>query len=298
MTDVRPHATPLEAAATAPKRSKKNKKRPRPPPTSEDYVKVIPLQVKEDKDSPMQLSKARKAKAMKVLPDGRTVTSVGGYRSVQSNRGAHVGTWYLEIAVAHLGTSGHCRLGVGTSGQDVEGPCGYTEASFGFRDVDGSKVTKGWREAYGEAYGEGDVVGVYLHLPEGGRPMEQKADIVRWKGRLYQTVTEPPEPARPLSGSVLGFTINGKWQGVAFQDILEGTYYAAGSLFTKPDPDAPASITFNFGPEFKHSPPQPEGLPPARPFCEVPPSSDYNTGVTDDASAGAGNATGGVGALQ
>lgn len=60
-------------------------------------------------------------------------------------------------------------------------------------------------------------------------------------------------------------------QGPAFTDILEGTYYAAASLFSKPRPDKPASVRFNFGPDFKFGPPAVEGLPAARPFCEVPP---------------------------
>lgn len=72
------------------------------------------------------------------------------------------------------------------------------------------------------------------------------------------------EPREPLS--TVWFL-----QGPAFTDILEGTYYAAASLFTKPRPDKAASARFNFGPDFKFGPPVVEGLPPARPFCEVPP---------------------------
>lgn len=34
------------------------------------------------------------------------------------------------------------------------------------------QVHKAWREGYGAAYGEGDVVGCLLHLGEGGRPFE------------------------------------------------------------------------------------------------------------------------------
>lgn len=53
---------------------------------------------------------------------------------------------------------------------------------------------------------------VYLHLPEGGKPHETKTEVVRWRGRLFQTDDGPSEPAKPLVGSVLGFSINGKWQ--------------------------------------------------------------------------------------
>lgn len=53
---------------------------------------------------------------------------------------------------------------------------------------------------------------VYLHLPEGGKPHETKTEVVRWRGRLFQTDDGPSEVAKPLAGSILGFSINGKWQ--------------------------------------------------------------------------------------
>ena len=34
----------------------------------------------------------------------------------------------------------------------------------------GQQVHNTWREPYGEPYGEGDVIGCWLHLPPGGRP--------------------------------------------------------------------------------------------------------------------------------
>ena len=58
-------------------------------------------------------------------------------------------------------------------------------------------------------------------------------------------------------------------QGLAFRDIPEGTYYAAASLFNKPKPNMPATVTFNVGPDFAHVTPTPEGFPPAQPLCEA-----------------------------
>ena len=110
---------------------------------------------------------------------------------------------------------------------------------------------------------------VYLHMPEGGRSMEGKPEIVVWKGKTYQTVNEPAKAAEPLEGSILGFAVNGCWRGPAFKNILEGTYYAAGSLFTAPNPKAPASLRFNFGPNFKFPLKLEEGFPVPKPFCEA-----------------------------
>jgi hypothetical protein len=59
-----------------------------------------------------------------------------------------------------------------------------------------------------------------------------------------------------MQGSFIAFTLNGQPQGVAYSDILEGTYYPAASLYTLPDQTTPATVTFNFGPDFAFPPPQ------------------------------------------
>ena len=117
------------------------------------YVPII------QRDIDVQISKARRGKHTKISPDNMSFSSAEGYRSVQSNRGTFFGTWFFEITLVHLGSTGHCRLGVGTARQEIDAPCGYTESSFGYRDVDGSKVHKAWREPFAEPYKEGDTIG-------------------------------------------------------------------------------------------------------------------------------------------
>ena len=50
---------------------------------------------------------------------------------------------------------------------------GYDEHSFGYRDLEGSKVHKALREECGEAYRQGDVIGCFIHMPAGGRRLEK-----------------------------------------------------------------------------------------------------------------------------
>jgi len=54
---------------------------------------------------------------------------------------------------------------------------GYDEFSFGYRDLEGSKVHKALREDYGKAYKEGDVIGCFIHMPEGGRRLEKSKHV-------------------------------------------------------------------------------------------------------------------------
>jgi len=59
----------------------------------------------------------------------------------------------------------------------LQAPVGYDEFSFGYRDLEGSKVHKALREDYGKAYKEGDVIGCFIHMPEGGRRLEKSKHV-------------------------------------------------------------------------------------------------------------------------
>lgn len=101
---------------------------------------------------------AGKAPQLQLSDDRLSVTGHKGFRTVRASHGAYKGTWYCEARVNHLGKSGHVRLGWCTRRAELQAPVGFDEHGFCYRDLEGSRVHKGLREAYGEAYGEGDVV--------------------------------------------------------------------------------------------------------------------------------------------
>jgi hypothetical protein len=216
-------------------------------------------------------------------------------------------------------------------------------------------VHKALREPFGEPYATGDVIGLLLHMPPGGKRMEPGgSEVVVYKGASYTIEVRgrarargpapaavaaalsatlrpcrrlrralpapsrapppchpplapllplssplPPPPgqddteAKPLPGSGVAFTKNGALQGVAFSDICEGTYYPAASLYTRHRQAEGATVTFNFGPEFKHAPPRVEGWPDARPVCELAGAPPAAAGA---AAGGGGGGGGGGGA--
>ncbi|BDA44791.1 Set1/Ash2 histone methyltransferase complex subunit ASH2 [Coccomyxa sp. Obi] len=292
------------------KRTKKGKKKVQGLPRAADYLKVTPLQsnadILEEDGKPVQLSKLEKAQQVVLSEDGMSITSHKGYRMARATRGAYVGTWYFEVRMTHLGATGHCRLGWSTKKGELQAPVGYDEHSLAYRDLEGSKVHKALREDYGAPFAEGDVIGCFLHMPEGGRPMESgKEDVWRLKNRLV-IAEQPEQEAKSLAGSVVAFTKNGEFQGVAFRDITEGTYYPAASLYTLPEQTEGATVTFNFGPDFAFPPPAVEGCLPARPVSELsvrttepkgsppaeaaPPSQTAN-GTSNGTSSGAGRDT-------
>lgn len=220
---------------------------------------------------PVRLSKVDKAPQVTISEDRLSATSCKGYRMARATHGTYVGTWYYEVTITRLGATGHARLGWATARAEVQAPVGFDKHGFGYRDLEGSKVHDTWREAYGEAYTEGDVIGCWLHMPAGGRPFAHTpADARNYRSHLHLVVESPdaPQPEQ-LKGSAIAFTRNGVSQSVAFRDIPEGTYLPAVSLFTDQSQTEGARVACNFGPDFKHSPPQVDGFPASRPVCEL-----------------------------
>ena len=154
------------------------------------------------------------------------------------------------------------------------------------RDLCGTKVHKAQREKYGEDYVEGDVIGMYIHLPpppvsddaqsagndngaQALREGEKSPELVRWKGGTYSVERVDADENACHEGSVIAFSRNGESQGVAFRDLLRGTYYAAASVYTLPEQSEGASIQLNAGPDFRHKMLQPDGCPEPRALCEL-----------------------------
>ncbi|XP_009610309.1 protein TRAUCO [Nicotiana tomentosiformis] len=243
---------------------------------SEDKVYITPIPRFPDKndDSPdmkICLSKVYKAEKVDISEDRLTAGSIKGYRMVRATRGVLEGAWYFEIKVMKLGESGHTRLGWSTDKGDLQAPVGYDGNSFGYRDIDGSKIHKALREKYGEqGYGEGDVIGFYINLPEGSQYAPKPPRLVWYKGQRYMCASDPKEdPPKIIPGSEMSFFKNGVCQGVAFKDLYGGRYYPAASMYTLPD-QPNCIVKFNFGPDFECFPENFGGRAVPRPMVEVP----------------------------
>ncbi|PQP98988.1 protein TRAUCO [Prunus yedoensis var. nudiflora] len=168
-----------------------------------------------------------------------------------------------KVEVVNLGDSGHTRLGWSTEKGDLQAPVGYDGNSFGYRDIDGSKVHKALREKYGE---------------EGYKE-------VWYKGQRYACAPDTKEdPPKVVPGSEISFFKNGVCQGVAFKDLYGGRYYPAASMYTLPH-QPNCLVKFNFGPEFEFFPEDFGGRPVPQPMVEVPYHAFENrveNGVSDE----------------
>ncbi|XP_009366088.3 protein TRAUCO-like isoform X2 [Pyrus x bretschneideri] len=179
------------------KKSKANNNNHNAP--GDDTVLITPVTRFPDKtddtpDMTICLSKVYKAEKVEVSEDRMSAGSTKGYRMVRATRGVAEGAWYFEIKVVNLGESGHTRLGWSTEKGDLQAPVGYDANSFGYRDIDGSKVHKALREKYGEeGYKEGDVIGFYINLPDGGSYAPKPPHLVWYKGQRYACAPDVKE---------------------------------------------------------------------------------------------------------
>ena len=111
----------------------------------------------------------------RVVTEGSiSVSSHKGYRTARSTIFVNEGAWYFEAVVAHLGDSGHMRIGWSTNKCELNAPVGFDEHGYGYCDVSGQKVHHRKRQSYGEAFAAGDVVGCYIYI----QPAEDPASTV------------------------------------------------------------------------------------------------------------------------
>ncbi|KAI3826730.1 hypothetical protein L1987_00783 [Smallanthus sonchifolius] len=242
----------------------------------EDSVLITPIHRYPDKnddtaDMTICLSKVYKAEKVELSEDRLSAGSFKGYRMVRATRGVMEGAWYYEIKVVSLGETGHTRLGWSTEKGDLQAPVGYDGNSYGYRDVDGSKVHKALREKYGEeGYVEGDVIGCYINLPDGNLYAPKLPQLVLYKGQKYACATDAKEdPPKVDPGSEICFFKNGICQGSAFKDLSGGRYYPAASMYTLPH-QSNCVVKFNFGPDFEAFPQDFGQRPIPKPMVQVP----------------------------
>ncbi|KAL8260122.1 hypothetical protein R6Q59_028075 [Mikania micrantha] len=260
--------------------SRKGKKRTKSTTTTtaqtEDSILITPIHRHPDKtddtaEMKICLSKVYKAEKVELSEDRLSAGSCKGYRMVRATRGVMDGAWYFEIKVVNLGETGHTRLGWSTEKGDLQAPVGYDGNSYGYRDIDGSKVHKALRENYGDGgYVEGDVIGFYIYLPDGNLYAPKAPQLVLYKGQRYAYATDPKEdPPKVVPGSEICFFRNGICQGSAFKDLHGGRYYPAASMYTLPH-QSNCVVKFNFGPDFEAFPEDFGQRPIPKPMVEVP----------------------------
>ncbi|KAH0623182.1 hypothetical protein JD844_031222 [Phrynosoma platyrhinos] len=184
-----------------------------------------------------------RAPQLKISDDRLTVIGEKGYSMVRASHGVRKGAWYYEISVDEMPSETAARLGWSQPLGNLQAPLGYDKFSYSWRSKKGTKFHQSIGKHYSSGYGQGDVLGFYISLPDETETAKSLPDTykdkvcnpvhcVKTTGCLFQII----------------FYKNGASQGVAYKDIFEGVYFPAVSLYKG------CTVSINFGPYFKYPP--------------------------------------------
>lgn len=211
------------------------------------------------------LSMNDRAPQLKLSDDRLSVTGEKGYCMLRATHGVTKGRWYFEATV-DLPAETATRIGWSQLYGNLQAPLGYDKFSYSWRSKKGTRFHESRGKHYSDGYATGDVVGFFISLPLNNRhpaeflpPTFKDKALIKFKSHLYfeekDLVDKAEKSLKPSPGSQIKFYKNGVCQGVAWQDVYEGTYYPAVSLYKN------ATVTLNFGPDFKF-PPKDEDFQP------------------------------------
>ncbi|KAM3599949.1 uncharacterized protein V6R79_014273 [Siganus canaliculatus] len=199
-----------------------------------------------------------RAPQLKISDDRLTVTGEKGYSMVRASHGVRKGAWFFEVHVDEMPAETAARLGWSQPLGNLQAPLGYDKFSYSWRSKKGTKFHQSMGKHYSSGYGQGDTLGFFIELPDGtetarGLPDTYKDKaLIKFKSYLYfeekDYVDKAEKSLKAMSPSRMIFFKNGVSQGVAYENLFEGLYFPAISLYKS------CTVSVNFGPHFKHPP--------------------------------------------
>ncbi|XP_030761930.1 set1/Ash2 histone methyltransferase complex subunit ASH2 [Sitophilus oryzae] len=198
-----------------------------------------------------------RAPQLKVSEDRLATTGEKGYSTIRATHCVTKGCWYWEATIEEMPEGSATRLGWGQDYANLQAPLGYDKFGYSWRSKKGTKFHESHGKRYGKGYGEGDTVGFMIILPQNNTtklvPNTYKdRPLVKFKSHLYyeekDNVQERLKTLIPLPKSKIVHFKNGECQGVAFEELYQGSYYPTLSLHRN------VTVSVNFGPNFKYPP--------------------------------------------
>ncbi|KAM9794319.1 set1/Ash2 histone methyltransferase complex subunit ASH2 [Syngnathus typhle] len=199
-----------------------------------------------------------RAPQLKISDDRLTVTGEKGYSMVRASHGVRKGSWYFEVSVEDMPPDTAARLGWSQPLGNLQAPLGYDKFSYSWRSKKGTRFHQSLGKRYSAGYGQGDTLGFLIVLPERTETARALPDtykdkaLIKFKSYLYfeekDYVDKAEKSLKTTSPSRMVFYKNGASQGVAFENLFEGIYFPAISLYKS------CTVSVNFGPRFKHAP--------------------------------------------
>ncbi|CAF3091039.1 unnamed protein product [Rotaria sp. Silwood2] len=188
------------------------------------------------------LSLNDRAQQLKLNDDRLTVTGDKGYCSVRSTHSVSHGAWYYEVTITSMSPDTATRIGWAQHLANLQTPIGTDKFGYSWRSRKGTIFHEACGLHYSnEGYGESDVLGFLIILPETTPPdvmlprKYKKLPLVKFKNYIYfeerDDLRAGEANLKSTNGGKIIFYKNGVNQGVAFTNIHEGNYYAAISIY-------------------------------------------------------------------
>lgn len=199
-----------------------------------------------------------RAPQLKISDDRLTVTGEKGYSMVRASHGVRKGSWYFEVSVDEMPPDTAARLGWSQPLGNLQAPLGYDKFSYSWRSKKGTRFHQSMGKHYSSGYAQGDTLGFFIELPDGTQTAKALPDtykdkaLIKFKSYLYfeekDYVDKAEKSLKTITPSRMVFYKNGVSQGVAYENLFEGLYFPAISLYKS------CTVSVNFGPHFKHPP--------------------------------------------
>lgn len=229
-----------------------------------------PAFIKRKVISPIvKLSGNDRAPQLKLNDECTRVTGEKGYSMVRATHGINRGKYYFEAHIDSMPEGTATRIGWSQYYSNLQAPLGYDHYGYSWRSRFGTKFHQARGKTFDKegGYREGDTIGCMIELPFGNiynftlghhmpTSIKETGYTCSAKGKkdtatrmLEERDIPPPlEKMKPLIGSKISFYKNGKFVGIAYEDIFEGFYYPSISLYKS------CVVTVNFGSQFKFPP--------------------------------------------
>ncbi|XP_046716924.1 set1/Ash2 histone methyltransferase complex subunit ASH2 isoform X2 [Silurus meridionalis] len=199
-----------------------------------------------------------RAPQLKISDDRLTVTGEKGYSMVRASHGVRKGAWYFEVTIDEMPADTAARLGWSQPLGNLQAPLGYDKFSYSWRSKKGTRFHQSIGKHYSDSYGQGDILGFFIEIPDNTETARALPDtykdkaLIKFKSYLYfeekDYVDKAEKSLKAMNKSRMIFYKNGMNQGVAFENLYEGMYFPAISLYKN------CQISVNFGPHFRYPP--------------------------------------------
>ncbi|KAK2823258.1 hypothetical protein Q7C36_019858 [Tachysurus vachellii] len=199
-----------------------------------------------------------RAPQLKISDDRLTVTGEKGYSMVRASHGVRKGAWFFEVTIDEMPPDTAARLGWSQPLGNLQAPLGYDKFSYSWRSKKGTRFHQSIGKHYSDDYGQGDVLGFFIELPDNTETARALPDtykdkaLIKFKSYLYfeekDYVDKAEKSLKAINNSRMIFYKNAVNQGLAYENLFEGMYFPAISLYKN------CQVSVNFGPHFKHPP--------------------------------------------